>query len=765
MRDELVARQHYAIRVLAPETVSVLAARRLRAQPGWVAYGTISVIVVAPWLSAGYLTLSTTVVVSFGFEVRSRQRLASAHREPTVPSRHADRWAYPCLVPSTVMFSAGEPTWVRRRSPLTPLVVLCAALAIVTGVGLTIASGGQHYAQLGLPDAGPFTEDGLALLRVLFQVGAALCVGSLLLAAFLAPPRHLGALAVDGYAALRNAGWAALGWSVAALLLVPFTVADALGRPVGLALDPGVLLPLVFELDQPRAWLLTCAVAAAVAVGCRLALSWRGATLLFFLALAGLVPLAVTGHSSAGGSHDVATDSLLFHLVAAVLWVGGLVASLAHAWRGGGDLAVTIRRFSALALVCWTVMAVSGVVNAWVRLPLHDVPRTAYGLLVLAKVAALLVLGSIGYLQRRHSVRALERTGSRRPLLRLAAVETLVMFVTLGIAGALSRTAPPTDGVTRPSTISVLIGYDLDGPLTVARVMFAWRFDLVFGTAAVVLAVLYPLGVRCLSSRLPGQASQRGNVWPWPRTLAWLSGCLILLLATSSGIGRYAPASISVHLLSQLSLTLVAPALLVLGRPLTLATRVARPAASDEPPGPREWLLALTGSAVVRWLTHPLVAVGLLAATTYGLYFTGLFAAALTAHWAHLAMDAAFLLAGYVFFWTLSGLDYAPRRLGQPVRLAMVFAAMALQVGFGAALTTTREVLGGDFLRGLELPWLTDLLADQHLAGSLVWSLGEIPLAVVAVLVLAGWPRYATADGEHGASRDPRPDRHTLVAR
>ena len=54
------------------------------------------------------------------------------------------------------------------------------------------------------------------------------------------------------------------------------------------------------------------------------------------------------------------------------------------------------------------------------------------------------------------------------------------MLATIGLAVALGRSAPPDTGVV-PSRVEVLIGYDLVGPPTLARLLFDWRFDLIFG--------------------------------------------------------------------------------------------------------------------------------------------------------------------------------------------------------------------------------------------------------------------------------------------
>ncbi|WP_020418207.1 cytochrome c oxidase assembly protein [Amycolatopsis sp. ATCC 39116] len=635
-------------------------------------------------------------------------------------------------------------TATRRRVSVLPLLLVCGLLAAVVAVALLALSGGATYQIAGLPEPGLVTQYGVGVVRVLADAASVVCVGSLLLATFLVPPQKSGVLARDGYAALRTAGIAAWVWFFAALASVLFTAADAAGKPVTELFSPQVLLDLVDAIEQPKAWLWTAGIALVLVLGCRLALSWGWTAVLFGLSVAGLVPVAVTGHSASGGSHDLATNSLLYHLIAASLWVGGLVALLALGWRRGEHLSLAARRFSRLALVCWIVMAVSGVVNALVRLPLSDLLTTEYGLLVVAKVVALLVLGVFGQQQRTRGVRAVVDGQGGGQLLRLAAVEVLIMFVTIGIATALGRTPPPQEAV-QPSTTELLIGYDLPGAPTALRLLFDWRFDLVYGTAAIVLAVLYLAGLRRLR--------RNGIEWPVGRTVAWLAGCFVLLIATSSGIGRYSPAMFSVHMGSHMLLSMIAPVLFVLGGPVTLALRALPVAGRDAPPGPREWLLAAVHSPVSRVLTHPIVALALFVGSFYALYFSGLFDAALNYHWAHLLMNAHFLLAGYVFYWPVIGVDQAPRRLPHLGRLGMMFAAMPFHAFFGVILMSKQTIIGDNFYRALHLPWVSDLLADQRLGGGIAWASGEVPVLLVLIALLVQWSR---ADAREAKRKDRR---------
>lgn len=628
---------------------------------------------------------------------------------------------------------------------MLPLLSVGVVLAAVVAVGLVALTGGAGYLITGLPDPGLVTRYGITVVRVLAEAASVVCVGALLLAAFLVPPQKSGTLGPEGYAAVRAAGIAAWVWFASSLLSVAFTAADGAGKPFLEVLSPQTLLDLVDAIEQPKAWLWTALIAVLLALGCRLVLTWGWTAVLFFVAVAGLVPVAVTGHSASGGSHDMATNSLLFHLIAAALWVGGLVALLALGWRRGAHLSLAARRFSKLALVCWVVMAISGVINALVRINLGDLFTTDYGLLVVAKVVALLLLGVFGHQQRQRGVRDLVDGKGGGQLLRLAAVEVLIMFVTLGIASGLARTPPPADAVTQPSTTELLIGYNLDGAPTFWRLLTDWRFDLIYGTAAIVLAGLYLAGVRRLR--------KRGDSWPTGRIVAWLAGCLVLLIATSSGIGRYSPAMFSVHMGTHMLLSMVVPVLLVLGGPVTLALRALPTAGAGAPPGPREWLLAAVHSPVSRFLTHPIVALLLFVGSFYALYFSGLFDAALNYHWAHLAMNAHFLLAGYVFYWPVIGVDPAPRKIPPVGRLGMMFAAMPFHAFFGVILMNMQAVIGQEFYTSLRLPWVGDLLTDQRLGGGIAWAAGEVPVLLVLIALLVQWAR---ADEREAKRKDRR---------
>jgi cytochrome c oxidase assembly factor CtaG/putative copper export protein len=625
----------------------------------------------------------------------------------------------------------------KPRALVLPLLTGVAMLAGCTAAGIGALSLADALTATGLPDPGPATTLGLPFVRAAGEIAAVLAVGSFLFAAFLVPPQTTGVLDVGGYRALRLGTVASGVWAVCAALLVPLTISDVSGQPLADHLNPVTIWSLAGLVNTASAWRWTAVLAAAVALASLSVLRWSWTPMLLVGSLVTLVPLGLTGHSSAGGSHDLATNSLLIHLVAASVWAGGLLALLAHALRGGDHTDLAARRFSAIALWCWVAMGLSGVINALVRVLPSDLLTTGYGRLVLAKFVALCVLGVIGWRQRRSGVAALQSDSSpsraRGVLIRLALIEAAVFGLTFGIAVGLGRTPPPPPPVLRPSIPEAEIGYDFDGPPTLVRILFDWRFDLVFGTAAIVLAALYVAAVVRLR--------RRGDSWPPGRTLAWLLGCLALLFVTSSGVGRYVPAMFSMHMAAHMGLSMLVPILLVLGAPVSLALRALPAAGRDDPPGMREWLLAALHSRLSRFLTNPVVATALFVAGFYGLYFSGLFDAAVASHAGHLAMNVHFLLSGYLFYWIVIGVDPTPRPIPPLAKVAVVFASLPLHAFFGVVLMGTRKVIGADYYRSLALSWHTDLLGDQRLGGGIAWAAGELPLVIVMIALLVQWAR------------------------
>ncbi|WP_026002936.1 cytochrome c oxidase assembly protein [Rhodococcus sp. R1101] len=620
-----------------------------------------------------------------------------------------------------------------RGNPPALLILfgLLAAIVAAFAVGLSAA---QALVLLGIPDPGPLTTYGLPAVRAISEIATVITIGSLFFAAFLVPPQRSGVLDVGGYRAVRTAGVAATVWAVTAALMVPLTLSDTSGSPLSEAIRPENLFSALGQVEVALAWAWTTVLALITALLARLAVRWSWTPYLLLLSFVALMPIALTGHSSSGGSHDMATNSLVLHLGAASVWAGGLFALLAHSMRGGEHTDVAARRFSFVAGLAFVVMAVSGVINAAVRMSFDDLTTTTYGRLLLAKTVALVLLGIFGWAQRRRALPALEADPtSRSALVRFTVAEAFVLAATIGLAVGLGRTPPPPPPSV-PTIQEVELGYQLDVPPSFVSLFFGqWRFDLIFGTAALVLAAAYAVGLWTLR--------KRGDSWPLGRSIAWFSGCFVLFVATSSGVGMYSPAMFSVHMGAHMALSMLVPVLLALGGAMTLALRAFKPAGRNAPPGPREWILEFLHSPLSRFFTHPIVASVMFVGGFYGLYLGGIFTAFIDSHTAHVLMNLHFLLSGYLFYWVVIGVDPSPRDLQPVTKLAMVFGSLPFHAFFGVTLMSMGAVMAESYYRGLALPWNYDLFSDQKVGGSIAWSAGEIPLVLVMLALLVQWSR------------------------
>jgi putative copper resistance protein D len=146
-------------------------------------------------------------------------------------------------------------------------------------------------------------------------------------------------------------------------------------------------------------------------------------------------------------------------------------------------------------------------------------------------------------------------------------------------------------------------------------------------------------------------------------------------------------------------------------------------------------------SPFTAFLSNPITAFVLFIGSLYAVYFTPLFDTLVRYHWGHEFMALHFLITGYLFYWGIIGVDPGPRRLPFLGRLALLFAIMPFHAFFGIAMMSSESTVGGNFYRGLALPWVPDINADQHLGGAIAWGASEVPLVIVVIALVTQWAR------------------------
>ncbi|GGD10391.1 cytochrome c oxidase assembly protein [Nocardioides daphniae] len=630
----------------------------------------------------------------------------------------------------TVSPAAGAASVARLGRVLVPavLVVVAPTTAIVL---LTLTGGLSSTALPGLPVAGTVTRWGLPVMTALRDASAAVTVGVLVLAAVCVPGRIASdALSLPQELLRRVAVVAAVSWAAGGTAVLLFAYSDAAGKAVG---STGFWAEAWFfatQLEAGRPLLSGPAMAWAVVLTCVVLRRTSGLGFAALLALASLWPLALGGHSAGTLDHNVLVDLQLYHLVGLTVWTGGLVGLLVVRRRVGSALPAVARRYSRLAGWCLVVVAGSGVAGALIRLPGLWAIESRYGVLLLVKVLVLAAVALLGLWQR---TRALDRVsaGESGGFVRLVGIEVLLLLAGAGAGVALARTGPP--GPTEDPSLNaaqVLLGRELPPPLGVVEWFSQWRPDLLWLPLAAGMCVGYIAGVLRLR--------ERGVRWPVLRMASWAVGWTLVAWATAGAPGVYGPVLLSMHMVQHVTMTVAVPILLVLARPVTLALEVLEPRA-DGSSGPREWLVEALRSFLGVVATTPVVATGLLLAGFPLLYFTGVLRLSLESHTVHQMVAVYFLVCGYLFANAVIGRDpYFPR---PPVRtrVLLLLAALALHAWFSISLLSADQALAGDWFRALQRQWGPSLAADQQVAASLGWVLGELPLAILVGVVGVQW--------------------------
>jgi putative membrane protein len=232
-----------------------------------------------------------------------------------------------------------------------------------------------------------------------------------------------------------------------------------------------------------------------------------------------------------------------------------------------------------------------------------------------------------------------------------------------------------------------------------------------------------------LTAALYLAAARRARRWPAWRVGAFLAGLVTVAVALQSGLDTWSDRLLSVHMLQHLVLTLVAPPLLALGAPLVLALRATRGE-------PRQALERVLRSPVARALGNPAVGVVVFATVTLGTHLTPLYELAIGHPSVHALEHLLYLGAGLLFWTPLIGGEPGRRRLGSLARLVYPLLAMPSMAAVGAVLEAASRPLYSSYAApARELG--TSVLADQRLAGAIMWVGGT--LALVPVALGAAW--------------------------
>jgi putative membrane protein len=272
-----------------------------------------------------------------------------------------------------------------------------------------------------------------------------------------------------------------------------------------------------------------------------------------------------------------------------------------------------------------------------------------------------------------------------------------------------------------------------DDPPTLAALAFGWSFQPMVAIPMLAAAAGWLVLVWRIRRLHPASPV------PAFRIVAFLGGLAAIAVALLSGIERYDTTLFSVHMVQHLLLLLVAAPLLALAAPVTQVLRAAPPSVR------RRVLLPALHSTVAKVLGHPVVAWLTFTLVVWASHFSPLFDLALENDSMHTAEHVAFLAAGLLFWWPVVAADPAPRRMAYPVRALYLLLQMPPSSFLGMAILFAATPLYPHYAT-LGMQYGIDPLADQQLAGGIMWLAGDVILITAILAVVAAWMRHEERD-------------------
>ncbi len=165
-------------------------------------------------------------------------------------------------------------------------------------------------------------------------------------------------------------------------------------------------------------------------------------------------------------------------------------------------------------------------------------------------------------------------------------------------------------------------------------------------------------------------SARRGRPWPWYRSALWCAGIVAGAASVAGPLAVAGRESFVAHTWAHLLVGMLAPLLLVLAAPVTLALRTLSVT-------PARRLSRLLNSAPARVLAHPVTAAVLSVGGLWVVYATPVFAAMRMNPLLHLLVPAHMLAAGYLLTAALIGPDPRPHARSRPLGAAVLVLTMA----------------------------------------------------------------------------------------
>lgn len=231
----------------------------------------------------------------------------------------------------------------------------------------------------------------------------------------------------------------------------------------------------------------------------------------------------------------------------------------------------------------------------------------------------------------------------------------------------------------------------------------------------VTVVALYLLGVR--------RVARRGRRWsPW-HTAAFISGVGVMWVAVGSGLAAYDDVNVTMHVVQHVLLMMVAPPLVTLGKPVTLAMQAVTRTVQVR-------LVRFVHTPLVAALSFPVLVWILYYGTMYVFFLTGVYPYAVAHPLFHDGTHLWSFIVGFLYWQPLVGLDPTHSTWPRSIKLGSLFIGMSFEAFLGISVAESAQPLAP-----------INTLANTQQAGNAFWILSSTLSVMALAAVVVQWYR------------------------
>ena len=247
-------------------------------------------------------------------------------------------------------------------------------------------------------------------------------------------------------------------------------------------------------------------------------------------------------------------------------------------------------------------------------------------------------------------------------------------------------------------------------------------FALLVLVAVLVAGFWYVRATRTLGAR--------GRRWSGRRTASFLIGLVAIDVALQSPVAAFTSDYFQAHVFQHLLLMVIAPPLLAMGAPMTLALQTSSRSGKVR-------LLGFLNSRPFQLLTHPVPVWFLYYFSMFAFFLTFALGFAMDHMWLMDIINLAFFFASTLFWWPIVGLDPIPHwQMSHGVRMTNLMIGIPVESFLALALLSNTRPAASMYSVG-----------STHAGAAILWIGAELFTFLALIPVFFQWVRFEERKG------------------